>query len=275
MPPAARVSDMHTCPMVTVLVPHVGGPILPPGVPTVLIDFLPAATVTDMLTCVGPPDVIIMGSVGVTINYLPAARLGDPTAHGGVIVLGSPTCIIGEMGSAAPGAAGANSVTAGLAASGVDRPIDPNKSIYGVPLAAAPGGGAPAPGTAPPGAPGPGAKTGDPLTPSLMKDVDKSPTLSKQITTLKSSQWTFKYGEPGKGTFADRQDKTVVIDPQMADNHPQLLTLLSHEVGHAIRPAPAQIPIGTLSKEDYVAQNVHQDLLDEADATINNIKVQE
>lgn len=120
MPPAARVSDMHTCPMVTVLVPHVGGPILPPGVPTVLIDYLPAATVTTMATCVGPPDMIAMGSLGVMINYLPAARLGDPTMHGGVIVLGSPTCIIGEIGSPSPGAAGLGGISAGLTASGLN-----------------------------------------------------------------------------------------------------------------------------------------------------------
>jgi hypothetical protein len=66
-----------------------------------------------------------------------------------------------------------------------------------------------------------------------MKDINKSPTLSKQIATLKTSGWTFKYGEGGKGTFADRSDKTIVIDPKMAGNHPQLL--MSHEVGHAIR----------------------------------------
>src|ERR1035438_9054257 len=77
VPPAARITDMHVCPMVTVLVPHVGGPILPPGAPTVLIDFLPAATVTTMATCVGPPDVIVLGSMGVMINFLPAARMGD------------------------------------------------------------------------------------------------------------------------------------------------------------------------------------------------------
>jgi uncharacterized Zn-binding protein involved in type VI secretion len=81
--------------MVTVLVPHVGGPILPPCEPTVMIGFLPAARVTDMLTCVGPPDVIAMGSTSVMIGYLPAARMGDPTAHGGVIVLGEPTVMIG------------------------------------------------------------------------------------------------------------------------------------------------------------------------------------
>ena len=95
MPPAARVTDMHTCPMTTGPVPHVGGPILPPGCPTVLIGFLPAARVTDMATCVGPPDTIVKGSTTVLIGYLPAARIGDNTAHGGVIVLGCPTVIIG------------------------------------------------------------------------------------------------------------------------------------------------------------------------------------
>lgn len=83
MPPAARLTDMHVCPMVTGVVPHVGGPILLPGCPTVLIGMLPAARVTDMLTCVGPPDVIVMGSTTVLIGGLPAARLGDQTAHGG------------------------------------------------------------------------------------------------------------------------------------------------------------------------------------------------
>lgn len=95
MPPAARVTDMHTCPMVTGFVPHVGGPILPPGCPTVLINSLPAARATDMCTCVGPPDTIAKGSMTVLIGGLPAARMGDLTAHGGTIVLGSPNVIIG------------------------------------------------------------------------------------------------------------------------------------------------------------------------------------
>ncbi len=95
MPPAARITDMHTCPMVTALVPHVGGPILPPGDPTVLIGGMPAARVGDMATCVGPPDSIIMGSTTVLIGGMPAARMGDPTAHGGVIVVGEPTVLIG------------------------------------------------------------------------------------------------------------------------------------------------------------------------------------
>jgi uncharacterized Zn-binding protein involved in type VI secretion len=95
MPPAARVNDMHVCPMVTVLVPHVGGPVLPPGCPTVLFEGMPAARVGDMATCVGPPDVILLGSFTVLIGGQPAARMGDQTAHGGLIALGAFTVMIG------------------------------------------------------------------------------------------------------------------------------------------------------------------------------------
>jgi len=90
MPPAARLTDMHTCPLANGPVPHVGGPITAPGCPTVLIGGLPAARVGDMATCVGPPDVIAMGSTTVLIGGQPAARMGDQTAHGGVIV--GPCC---------------------------------------------------------------------------------------------------------------------------------------------------------------------------------------
>ncbi len=93
--PAARVGDMHVCPMVTGVVPHVGGPILPPCAVTVLTGSMPAARVSDMCTCVGPPDVIALGSFTVIIMGMPAARLGDLTAHGGTIVLGLPTVLIG------------------------------------------------------------------------------------------------------------------------------------------------------------------------------------
>ena len=93
--PAARLTDMHTCPMTTGPVPHVGGPISGPGCPTVLIANLPAARATDMAVCVGPPDTLLPGSATVLIGNMPAARLGDSTAHGGVIVLGCPTVLIG------------------------------------------------------------------------------------------------------------------------------------------------------------------------------------
>lgn len=95
MPPAARATDMHVCPLVTGTVPHVGGPALPPGAPAVLIGSLPALRVGDMLTCVGPPDTVAAGSGTVTIGGMPAARLGDSTAHGGSIVAGCPTVMIG------------------------------------------------------------------------------------------------------------------------------------------------------------------------------------
>ena len=85
---------MHTCPMFNGPVPHVGGPILPPGVPTVLIAKMPAATVGSMCTCVGPPDTILMGSMKVMIGGKPAARMGDQTAHGGIIILGFPKVMI-------------------------------------------------------------------------------------------------------------------------------------------------------------------------------------
>ncbi|MBX2875306.1 MAG: PAAR domain-containing protein [Saprospiraceae bacterium] len=98
MPPAARLTDMHTCPMQTPGVPpipHVGGPIVGPGVPNVLIAGLPAAVLGDMCTCVGPPDSIVKGSATVMIGGKPAARMGDTTAHGGSIVLGAPNVMIG------------------------------------------------------------------------------------------------------------------------------------------------------------------------------------
>lgn len=98
MKPAARVTDMHTCPMMTPGVPpipHVGGPIVSPGGPNVLIGNLPSATVTSQCVCVGPPDVIVLGSFTVLISNKPAARMGDMTAHGGTIILGCPTVLIG------------------------------------------------------------------------------------------------------------------------------------------------------------------------------------
>ena len=94
MPAAARIGDMHTCPLVTGVVPHVGGPISM-GYPTVMIGFMPAARVGDMAVCVGPPDAIAMGSFTVFIGGMPAARIGDLTVHGGVVTMGFPTVIIG------------------------------------------------------------------------------------------------------------------------------------------------------------------------------------
>jgi uncharacterized Zn-binding protein involved in type VI secretion len=119
---------MHVCPMVTGVVPHVGGPISGPGCPTVLIAGLPAARVTDMAVCVGPPDTIVKGSAGVFIGGMPAARMGDSCAQGGTIVVGSPTVLIGDSagggggggaaGAGASGTAGTGAVAGGTAAQG-------------------------------------------------------------------------------------------------------------------------------------------------------------
>ena len=92
--PAARIGDMHVCPMVTGVVPHVGGPIAL-GEFTVLIGKMPAARATDMATCVGPPDLCLPGSGTVMIGKMPAARMGDSTAHGGTIILGEFTVLVG------------------------------------------------------------------------------------------------------------------------------------------------------------------------------------
>jgi uncharacterized Zn-binding protein involved in type VI secretion len=109
--PAARIGDMHTCPMVDPgPKPHVGGPITGPGVPTVFIGGQPAAVVGDMATCAGPPDSIAMGSTGVFIGGKPAARMGDNTCHGGIITAGCPTVFIGEIaGGAGAGVGGGGS----------------------------------------------------------------------------------------------------------------------------------------------------------------------
>lgn len=98
MPAAARIADMHICPMTTPampLIPHVGGPIIGPGVLTVLIGGNPAAVVGDICVCVGPPDTIVTGTSTVFIGGMPSARVGDTTAHGGTLVMGCPTVLVG------------------------------------------------------------------------------------------------------------------------------------------------------------------------------------
>ncbi len=108
--PAARINDMHLCPMQTpavVPVPHVGGPIVGPGIPTVLVEGIPASVVGDICTCVGPPDAIVAGSPTVFISGRMAARVGDSTAHGGAIAMGAATVLIGDMGGGAGTPAGA------------------------------------------------------------------------------------------------------------------------------------------------------------------------
>ncbi|NHN27093.1 type VI secretion protein [Flavobacterium jejuense] len=95
MAAAARITDMHTCPMTTGAVPHVGGPLIPGANSSVLIGSLPASIVGDSCVCTGPPDSLSAGSSSVFIAGSPAVRMGDATSHGGVVVAGCPTVIIG------------------------------------------------------------------------------------------------------------------------------------------------------------------------------------
>lgn len=115
---AARMTDPHVCPMVTGLVPHVGGPIVPLCEPTVLTGKLPQARVMDQATCTGPTDMIAFGAFTVLVNGQPAARMGDPTFHGGKIAKGLPTVLIGDAGSASVGELGHSMVLAIVAAEG-------------------------------------------------------------------------------------------------------------------------------------------------------------
>jgi uncharacterized Zn-binding protein involved in type VI secretion len=101
MPPAARIGDMHVCPLSDGPKPHVGGPVSI-GCPTVMIGGMPAARVGDMCVCAGPPDSIVMGSTTVKIGGMPAARMGDKTVHGGTIAVGCPTVMIGDVGMGSP-----------------------------------------------------------------------------------------------------------------------------------------------------------------------------
>lgn len=97
MPFLARITDFHVCPMVNPGgVPHVGGPIIGPGAPTVLIGGIPAAVVGDMCVCTGPPDSIVQGSATVLICGKPAAMMGSLTAHGGTVMAGAPTVMAGS-----------------------------------------------------------------------------------------------------------------------------------------------------------------------------------
>lgn len=86
---------MHICPAANGLTPYVGGPILPGGNTTVLIGGLPAAIVGDICVCTGPPDALVKGSASVLIAGKPAVRMGDTTAHGGSVISGCPTVLIG------------------------------------------------------------------------------------------------------------------------------------------------------------------------------------
>lgn len=218
--PAARISDFHICPLSTPgtpPIPHVGGPVLPPGVPTVLIGNLPAACVGDMCVCVGPPDVIAAGAFTILVGNKPAARLGSTTAHGGSVVMGFPTVLLGE----------------GLSA-----------------IAAV-------------------------VSPAVMAIIIQSPTLVANLINLTNAGWTVQAGTAGGGTFANRTDHTITIDPNEINNPTQCTQSLAHESGHALYTLDPEVPMDGLSRDEYVQQNIARHLRDEGEATLMNAEVRE
>jgi uncharacterized Zn-binding protein involved in type VI secretion len=233
--PAARTTDMHTCPMQTPVVfgtiPHVGGPILI-GVPNVLIGSLPAAVMGTMCICVGPPDVIVAGSVGVLIGGRPASRMSDNTAHGGIIVGGLPTVLIGGVSmNMSGGLGGLDATIAGLSLPG-DSPLS---------------------------------------DPAVADMIAKSPTLTQNLATLQEQGWTVRYGVAGAGTTANRGTKVITIDPNQRGNASSIVQSLSHESGHAMYTLPPQTPTTGLTRDQYVSQNTQNNLDDEGEATLSSI----
>jgi uncharacterized Zn-binding protein involved in type VI secretion len=237
--PAARTTDMHTCPMQTPVVfgtiPHVGGPILI-GVPNVLIGSLPAAVMGTMCICVGPPDVIVAGSVGVLIGGRPASRMSDNTAHGGIIVGGLPTVLIGGVSmNMSGGLGGLDATIAGLSLPG-DSPLS---------------------------------------DPAVADMIAKSPTLTQNLATLQEQGWTVRYGVAGAGTTANRGTKVITIDPNQRGNAPSIVQSLSHESGHAMYTLPPQTPTTGLTRDQYVSRNTQNNLDDEGEATLTNAQVRQ
>jgi type VI secretion system secreted protein VgrG len=266
--PAARVTDMHTCPMVTGVVPHVGGPIIPPCQFNVLTCLMPQARISDMAICVGPIDMIIQGSPTVLVGGLPAARLGDMTVHGGVIITGCFTVLIGEAGGGG-GGGGAETdepdsdVSIGKQAKAYIAELKEGRytvrkggarPIFGPASPAPKAGGAAA-----------GPKAGDKVKIDE-KVLKNSPTLSKQIEELEKDGWTIKYGDAGKGSFCSKSTKSITIDPNMGSNQEDLTQTVAHEVGHAKYTGKPDAS----SKKAYVDSQ----LADEGAATMKYIKLQ-
>jgi uncharacterized Zn-binding protein involved in type VI secretion len=270
--------------MVTGIVPHVGGPILPPAMPTVLIGGLPAARVTDMAVCVGPPDMIVKGSMTVLIGNLPAARMGDQTVHGGVIVMGCFTVMIGDAGGGGGGSGGGGG---GMGA--------PDASALSLGETGKPGG---APGGTPAAAPSTYGKAikieGDDAfkkkTIAALDDIKKTPTGAAMLADLEKSGKTVTIkpttggnsvsglsggafagadGKPGKGS-----DSTVLFNPDRTkigsekwETRPPALGL-AHELVHADHAANGTIdvkPVANDSKPDPAdpkksAQEKHEEV---------------
>lgn len=122
-----------------------------------------------------------------------------------------------------------------------------------------------------PGAVGPGVTTG--LGADIDKLVAKSDTLTNNLQTLLNQGWTISYGTAGNGTFADRSTKQIVVDPNESGNPASVAQSLAHESGHALYTMDPYVPPGSLTKDQYVAQNTNRNLKDEGEATLMNAQV--
>ncbi len=274
--PAARIGDMHVCPMVNPgPVPHVGGPISL-GSAGVFIGGMPAARVGDMAVCTGPPDTIAMGCPTVLIGEVASsqgATMGQARAMGAPFT--KMKCdheakagrgVAGEaLGPEEPHAPGpdppeadapgltdkARSVLAKLSA-GV-RAIFHGKRVEAKP--------------APPaGTTGLGAEV-DGL-------VSKSPLFTNKVKGLSEKGWTFKYGEAGKGSYCQRGTKTIVIDSRKKDDPRAIAGTLAHEAGHAAYQ-PSYVGMKDLTREEYVTRNTTECLKDEGEATLTSLEVRD
>ena len=284
--PAARVTDMHMCSM-TPIPP--GLPIIPPTSMNVMTCGLPQARVTDRAACVGPPpaniDAIVMGSPTVYVNNLMAARMGDPTAKGGLITTGCFTVLIGDFAVVAPPV-----VTPG------GMPGMPGGGMPGMPggaggiggaIGAAAGAAAGAAGAAAAAAAGAASAAGaaaaaaaaamlPDVTTGLGADVDKivnmSPTLKGKIDRLQKAGYDIET-QNGGGTYCDKDNKKIVVDT--SETTEQQVQSLSHETGHADYTADPYVPPDGLSKEDYVKANLNTELKDEGEAMLTEIEVRD
>ena len=202
--PASRVGDMHVCPLVNGIVPHVGGPVLPPGAITVLIGGMPAARIGDMCVCVGPPDVIVTGAFTVIVCGMPQARIMDMTAHGGMLVLGYPTVIVGDGAGGGGGGGGGGAAGGGGGAGG----------------GAAGGSGGSSGASTSPGASG-GTNVASATTPSTVASPKGSTATPDELDHAKemASYASDSYNDPDKATI-----------PRM-EVTPEIQNMLDHPTG--------------------------------------------
>lgn len=122
--------------------------------------------------------------------------------------------------------------------------------------------------------------TGQPtVATGLGADVDAlvnlSPTLAKQVEQLQKDGWSIQYGPAGGGSYANRREKRIVIDSNERGNAALVSQTIAHEAGHAMYTLPAEVPMEGRSRQEYVEANVQRHLRDEAEATMNNMKVRD